>query len=100
LIGEGADPEVVTGLRKIADQDERILRINEALTTHLGPHDVLANLSLDFADELSAGDVEAAISQMERHIKEEYPQVRRVFIEAQSWHGHARDQARGEADES
>jgi cation diffusion facilitator family transporter len=74
LIGEAADPEVVAGLRKIADQDERILRINEALTTHLGPQDVLANLSLDFADELSAGQVEAAISEMERRIKAQYPQ--------------------------
>jgi cation diffusion facilitator family transporter len=100
LIGEGADPEVVEGLRKIADQDERILRINEALTTHLGPQDVLANLSLDFADELSAGDVEAAISELERRIKSEYPSVRRVFIEAQSWQAHARDRARGDADES
>ena len=99
LIGEAADPEVVAGLRKIADQDERILRINEALTTHLGPHDVLANLSLDFADELSAAEVEGAISEMERRIKEQYPQIRRVFIEAQSWLAHTRDKASGEPDE-
>jgi divalent metal cation (Fe/Co/Zn/Cd) transporter len=93
LIGEGADPEVVAGVRRIIDDDDKIVRINEVLTTHLGPDDVLVNLSIDFRDDLSAGEVEAAISDMERRVKNEYPSVRRIFIEAQSWLGHQRAQA-------
>ena len=96
LIGEGADPAVVAGVRKIVAADPRIERINEVLTTHLGPDDVLLNLSLDFRDRISAGDVELAISDLEQRIKEDYPAAKRIFIEAQSWRAHERDKVRGE----
>jgi len=55
---------------------------------HLGPEDILVNLSLDFADGIRSETVEAAISQLERDIKDSYPEVKRVFIEAQSIRAH------------
>jgi divalent metal cation (Fe/Co/Zn/Cd) transporter len=55
---------------------------------HLGPEEVLLALSVDFAGDLSADQVEAAIARMEQAIKERYPEIRRVFIEAQSWRAH------------
>lgn len=88
LIGESVNYEVERGLRKIVDKQSGIEAINEMLTMHLGPRDVLLNLSLDFTDSLSAGDVEAAISGMEMKIKRQFPEIRRVFIEAQSRQGH------------
>jgi cation diffusion facilitator family transporter len=84
LIGEGARPEVERGIRRIVSEQTGIARVNELLTMHLGPWDVLLNLSLDFEDELSASQVEDAVSRMERRIKSAYPEVSRVFIEAQS----------------
>ena len=57
---------------------------------HFGPDDVLLNVSLDFADALSSTQVEAAVSSMEQRIKSAYPDITRVFIEAQSWRGHQR----------
>jgi cation diffusion facilitator family transporter len=96
LIGEAADPEVIAGVRRVVDADGKIVRVNEILTTHLGPADVLVNVSIDFRDDLSAREVEAAISDMERAIKADFPSVNRVFIEAQSWQAHQRDRARGE----
>ena len=89
LIGEAASREVVAGIRAILDREQPyILRINEVLTMHMGPEDVLLNISLDFHDNISAGDVERTITQLETNIKEEYPQVARVFIEAQNWIAH------------
>jgi cation diffusion facilitator family transporter len=88
LIGEGARPSVVAGIEKIATQKPGIDRINELRTMHLGPKDVLLTLSLDFADKLTSGQVEATISELETAIKSAYPEVTRVFIEAQSWRGH------------
>lgn len=96
LIGEAASPEVVAGIEAIATGDDGILCMNEIRTIHFGPEDVLVTISLDFADSLSSVEVEAAISAMERRIKESYPEVSRVFIEAQSWTSHlaaARDTA-------
>jgi len=94
LIGESAHPETVRAIRDLLANDERILRTNEVLTMHLGPTDVLLNLSLDFRDDLSSADVERFISEMESRIKAKHPEVTRVFIEAQSWRGHLADQER------
>ncbi|MBT5048870.1 MAG: cation transporter [Rhodospirillaceae bacterium] len=88
LIGEGASRAVVEGIEKIATDQPGILQVNELLTMHMGPEDILLNVSLDFADTLSSADVERAISHMEKEIKAAYPEVKRVFIEAQSRLGH------------
>lgn len=88
LIGEAASPAVVRGIRKIVSEQDGVLSINEILTMHMGPQDVLVNLSLDFADGITANDVEAAISKLERSVKSVYPEVGRIFIEAQSAAGH------------
>ena len=94
LIGEGADPEVVEAIKSMVLDDKRILRINEVLTMHLGPKDILLNASLDFADGLDAQYVEQAISEFEQKIKSTYPDITRVFIEAQSWKAHLADSSR------
>ncbi len=91
LIGEGAGRQVVRGVRRIAGEQDGVARINEALTMHLGPRDVLLNLSLYFEDRLSSAEVEKTISALERAIKTTYPEITRVFIEAQSRAGHRRD---------
>ena len=65
---------------------------------HFGPDDVLANISLDFSDSLTSSDVEAAISELEDAIKKAFPEITRVFIEAQSISGHARSVRRQEGD--
>jgi len=96
LIGEGASQRVVDGVRKIALAGDGILGINEVLTLHFGPEDVLLTLSLDFADNLDSADVEQEISEMERAIKEAYPEIQRVFIEAQGLTGHKADRERSD----
>ena len=85
LIGEAARPEVVAGIERIIAQRPGIDRANELLTLHFGPEDVLVAVSLDFSDTLSSSQVEAAISEIERRIKQAFPEITRVFIEAQSW---------------
>jgi cation diffusion facilitator family transporter len=91
LIGEGAHPAVVAGIEKIIAEEPGIQRLNELLTLHLGPQDVLLNLSVDFVDQISSARLEASISAMEARIKSTYPEITRVFIEAQSWRAHLRD---------
>jgi len=90
LIGEGASGAVVRGVEQTISAQKGVLQVNELLTMHFGPDDILLNISLDFADGLSSEDVERAISEMERQIKQSYPDIKRVFIEAQSRRGHER----------
>ena len=57
---------------------------------HFGPQDLLVALSLDFDDAISAGCVEAAVAQLERRLKTEFPEVARVFVEAKAFDEHER----------
>ncbi len=88
LTGEGAAPEVQAGIRRIAASEPGVQRLNEVLTMHFGPRDVLAALSLDFDNRCSAADVEAAVSRIERRIRAAHPEVARVFVEAQDRDAH------------
>jgi cation diffusion facilitator family transporter len=90
LTGESAHPEVEASIKKIAAGQPGVLRLNEAVTIHFGPQDILATLSLEFEDGLRANDVEAAVSEIERRIKAAHPAVARVFVEAQSFDVHRR----------
>lgn len=83
LTGESALPHVNDGIRRLALKERHIGRVNELRTLHLGPQHILLTMSVDFADTVSAGDVETTISILERQIKSRYPDITRVFIEAQ-----------------
>ncbi len=91
LIGEGVEPEVRRGILQILEEQSGIIRVNELRSMHLGPEEVLLTISVDFAGGLSADQVEATISMMERGIKARYPDVKRLFIEAQNWRAHQAD---------
>ena len=83
LIGESAKSATVQGIRELVVADKDILHVNEVLTLHMGPQYVLVNLSVDFLDTLPAGRIEKTISQLDKKIKETYPEVKRVFVEAE-----------------
>jgi cation diffusion facilitator family transporter len=92
LIGEGVEAATKRGIEAIIREQPGIIRVNEHRSMHLGPEEVLLAISLDFESGLGADQVEGAISRLERAIKERFPVVKRIFIEAQSWCGHAADQ--------
>jgi len=88
LIGEAADQDLINAIRRRLGSDSSVRRVNELLTVHQGPEDVLLNVSVDFEDGISSEQVEAAISSLERRIKTQHPEIKRLFIEVQSWRGH------------
>jgi divalent metal cation (Fe/Co/Zn/Cd) transporter len=97
LTGEAVDPAVRDDIDRIACAEPTVERVNELLTMHFGPDDVLVLLSLDFADAVPAGDVEKTVSRIEHAVKAAHPEVTRVFVEAQSFEAHRRNAAAAEA---
>ena len=93
LIGEGADPEVIEEIRRVLGTQSAIERVNEILSMHQGPDDILVNVSVEFRDGLEIGAIERHTSAIEREIKARIPGARRVFIEAQTTEDHLRDRA-------
>lgn len=85
LIGERADERVVEGIKALAAKRTAIEHVNEVLTMHMGPDYILVNLSVDFADELPASQLEAVVSDLDKEIKQEFPRVKRIFVEAESY---------------
>ena len=84
LIGESANPGIVKGIKNIASAYSKIKHVNEVLTLHMGPDFILLNLSVDFADSLSTGDIEDTIARLDRQIKQAYPRIKRIFVEAEA----------------
>jgi cation diffusion facilitator family transporter len=84
LIGESANEMVIKGIREIIFKYDGIDNINEVLTMHMGPDFVLVNVSIDFKDNLKAGDLEGMIALMDTEIKKSFPTVKRIFVEAES----------------
>ena len=91
LIGESARPEIVKGVKEIVKSYPKIKHVNEILTLHMGPDFILLNLSVDFADSLLAGDLEDTISRLDRQIKQAYPKIKRIFVEAEARRARSTD---------
>jgi len=85
LIGESANRHVVRDIKSILMASPKIERVNEVLTMHMGPDYILANLSVDFNNNMSTGELEATIAALDRRIKQQYPQIKRIFIEAETF---------------
>ncbi|MBI1422017.1 MAG: hypothetical protein GC149_01040 [Gammaproteobacteria bacterium] len=88
LIGERASADVIEGIRSIVATVTDVKHVNEIATMHMGPDFVLANLSLDFVDNIPSQSVERTITEITAQIKQRYPVVKRVFIEIESWRNH------------
>ncbi len=84
LIGEAANRDVVAKIRSLARQRDSIEQVNEVLTMHMGSDFILVNLSVNFRDSITAGDLEREIAALDRSIKEAEPRVKRVFVEAEA----------------
>lgn len=84
LIGECANKLVVDGIRKIVQNYDEVVCTNEVVTMHMGPDFILLNLSVDFHDDIPAGELEKIIADIDRQVKLTYPKVKRIFIEAEA----------------
>jgi cation diffusion facilitator family transporter len=84
LIGESANQRVEDGIRAILEPYSEVLHVNELLTMHMGPDFILANCSINFRDDLTALELEKAVARLDSEIKQAYPNVKRIFIEAES----------------
>ncbi len=85
LIGESARSSVVEGIRRITHKYRGVKKVNEVLTMHMGPEFILVNLSVEFNDDISTEKMEDEIARIDKEIKQKFKNVKRIFIEAESW---------------
>src|SRR5437660_389540 len=84
LIGEPASSEVVSSICAIARAQPGVERANALFTVHLGPEQVVAAITADFADTISAADVEAIVAAIEDRVRMVHPEIVLLLIKPQS----------------
>ncbi len=84
LLGEPASPEVQKQVLAIVQQDPAVQQANGILSVHIGPEEIVAGLSIEFEDHLTAPDIEACVERLEARLKREMPQISRLFVKPQA----------------
>ena len=84
LIGEAADPDMVAGLKAIAEARTGVDGVGDVLTVHSSPDQVTAMMSVDFDDHILAGEVEAIVAAIEEQARRDWPLLKRLYVRPQS----------------
>jgi cation diffusion facilitator family transporter len=80
LIGERADPAVIGRVREIVAAHHAITAVNHVRTIHTAPDAVFVAISADFRDELTMGEAERLVEEMEAQLKEAEPSLVSIYI--------------------
>ncbi|MGJ5179297.1 cation diffusion facilitator family transporter [Bradyrhizobium oligotrophicum] len=84
LIGEPADPELSRSVLEIARKSPGVLAANGLLTVQLSPQQVVVALSIEFADDLRADDIERAVVAIEAELRARHPDIAALFVKPQT----------------
>jgi cation diffusion facilitator family transporter len=84
LIGESATPENRALALKLAASVDGVESVTQLLTMHLGPDVILLAMKIAFLPTLRVAEVEEVTDRIEARIREAMPQMRKIFIEADS----------------
>ena len=87
LIGEAVTDADRERICQAVTSVPQVARVLETLTLHLGPEDVLVNINVNFVDGLTTDELERAVDEIEKRIRQAVPTARRIFIEAESLRG-------------
>lgn len=84
LLGEPASRSLRESVISIVRGTHGIERGQIVFTVHLSPDQVIVALSLEFRDDLTTPEIEAATAKLERAIHEALPEVIAIFVKPQA----------------
>ena len=80
LIGERAEPRVVARVREAVSAHPAITAVNHVRTIHTAPDSIFVAISADFDDNLTMGEGETIIEQIEQRLKKAEPRLSSIYI--------------------
>jgi divalent metal cation (Fe/Co/Zn/Cd) transporter len=83
-MGEPAYPFIRKSILSIANSHSGCLRANGLITVQLGPDQIVAMLSLEFADTMLAPDIEEVVVGLEKSLREANPEIVALFVKPQT----------------
>lgn len=81
LIGRAADPATQREIRAEILGAPGVTGLEELLTMHFGPEQLLVAAKVHFADDISADEAEDIAGEIDRRLRERIPVVRHVFLD-------------------
>ena len=84
LIGEPAYPSIQNSILSLANAEPSCLSANGLFTVQLGPDQVIAMLSLEFSDVMLAPQIEEAVINLEKKVREDNPEIVALFVKPQT----------------
>jgi divalent metal cation (Fe/Co/Zn/Cd) transporter len=93
LVGAAVSDATAAEIRRIASDEGPVMRAAWPLTMYLGPEEVLLAIDVEFDPKLPAEAVQGSVVRIERRIREHFPRVKRIYIEAR----HVADMPAGES---
>jgi cation diffusion facilitator family transporter len=84
LIGEAArEPQLAT-IRHAAESDADVIAVRRPVTMFFGPDTMLVAMDVEFKPDLRTSDIARAVDRLEATIKRAIPEVKHLYIEAES----------------
>ena len=80
LIGERADEEVIAKVHDLVDGHPAVSSVNHVRTIHTGPAEVFAAISVDFKDDVTMGEAETLIEEIEDKLRGALPSLSSIYI--------------------
>lgn len=90
LVGESADSFIVKGIYDLVEKDGRVKTLYFPLTMHLAPNEILLALDVEFQSDMTVAELFTSINQLEESIKNKFPSVKKIYIEAKNFGGKER----------
>ena len=81
LIGESTSPERQATIRRVIASDSAVARVVSIRTLHLAPEEIVVAAAVDFRDDQSVPELEAAIPRLHAAIRRAVPEARFISVE-------------------
>lgn len=90
LVGESANTEIVTGIYDLVNREPKVETLYFPLTMHLAPNEILLALDVEFQKEMTVEELFDSVNDLEEKIKQAFPNVKKIYIEAKNFGGRQR----------
>jgi cation diffusion facilitator family transporter len=84
LLGERAHLGQIQRVKKLIRSEPSVEEVGDLFTMQLGPEQVLLAVALRFHVNLRVRELETTIDRLEQKIRRQEPEIKRIFIEAES----------------
>lgn len=84
LVGERATPEMEIRTQELIEGTPGVRKLTQLLTMHLGPDFIVLAVKVAFTEGMVVEEVERVIDEMERRIRGEIPDMKKIFVEPDS----------------